>query len=292
MMTTYRQNVQLDVGGLFQRAWNIFQADMVNWILVAVVGHLALGVGFWGGFHYCATKSLRGEKLQVGDVLYPFRQLSLLLPFVVIFAVAIVTCGLGALVLGFLWAWMYFLMVDKGQSFGDAAKTSKDAVMANMGATLLTLLVLLGLNLLGSMVAVGTFVATPFAMIFAALAYQAIFGEQPTPQQLDYAPAASGVPGGSPSYGAPPAAAPSPSWESAPAPTPRAQPEPPAPTPAPSDQSPLADTASGWDSDEAPSAGSGQPGGEANEGGTGRSRTIAMSAVDFEKIAGTRDTDA
>lgn len=213
-MNGFNQNVDLDVGGMLSKSWEIFQRDMVNWVLIGIVGSLALGVGGWGGFQYCGLKAARGESVSVGDVFYPFQHFGrMIVPIFAIIALVIVTCGLGALPAGFLLMWMYSLMVDRGLGFVDAAKLSKDAAMANVGPTLITLVVIFALNMLGSAVMIGALVTTPIAMIFGVLAYLNIFGSAPagggpSPQSLDYspnAPAPMGVPAGG--Y-APPAAAP------------------------------------------------------------------------------------
>ncbi len=204
-MSTVPQNVNFDVGGLLKGAWEIFSKDIVNWLLVTVVGILALGCGAWGGWHYCALKSARGESISVGDVLYPWSNLGLLIPVLIMIGVAIPTCGLGMIVLAVLWFWLYPLMVDRGMGWSEAGKLSKDTVMANLGPSLIILVVGMAINMVGSFIPFGGLVTTPFVYIFTILAYLQLFGTPATPQQLDYAP---GMPATAPPAAAPPAAAP------------------------------------------------------------------------------------
>lgn len=213
-MTQYRTNADLDVGDLLKRAWEIFQQDLVTWILIGLVGGLALGCGGWGGYQHCFLKAERGEKVEVGDVLYPFSNLHLLVPVLAIIGITLVTCGIGGLVLAFLWFWLYPLMVDRKLSFGDAARLSKEAALANVGPTVLTLVVLIAINMIGGSIAIGALLTTPFTAILAMLAYREIFGGGADPRQLDYAPGVPaptaaprqgyGAPNAAPPHGAPP----------------------------------------------------------------------------------------
>lgn len=306
-MNGFNQNVDLDIGGMLSKSWEIFQRDMVNWILIGIVGSLALGVGGWGGFQYCALKAARGESVSVGDVFYPFQHFGrLFIPMLAILGIVIFTCGLGGLVVGFLWFWMYSLMVDRGLSFGDAAKLSKDAAMANVGPTILTMVVMFALNMVGNAVVIGTLITMPIGAIFAILAYLNIFGNAPSggsPQSLDYSPNAP-APMGAPAGGyAPPAAAPAPvpgatfqppagaPGPAVPAPAPApvmpapAAPAPAAPTPAPAAPAPVAPAPA---SNLPPAADT--PVETAQQSTTNNpdeivaGRTIAMNTMDFEKM--------
>ena len=65
---------EYDIGVYVSKASEIYTKDIVNWVLIGLVGMLALGVGSWGGYQNCALKALRGEKPEIGDVLMPFSR--------------------------------------------------------------------------------------------------------------------------------------------------------------------------------------------------------------------------
>jgi hypothetical protein len=213
-MSAVPQNKSLDVGTLLKQAWEIFVRDPVNWILLSLVGTLALGVGGFGGYHHAALKAIRGESVEVGDAFYVFQRPQWILPILGIILgimfLALVTCGLAALPIAFLMLWWMGLLVMFDSTPMDALKQSKDLAMANVGATIMMFLVLFGLSMVAGFIPfVGALVATPLLVIFQMLSLQALFGQAPSPQQLDYAPNAPGFapPSAAPQY-APPAAAP------------------------------------------------------------------------------------
>jgi hypothetical protein len=74
----------LSLGDCIKAAFDLFMKDPVNWIIIGLVGSVAIGVGYWGGFQLCAMKALKGEKPAVADVLAPFsRFVDYFLPFLI-----------------------------------------------------------------------------------------------------------------------------------------------------------------------------------------------------------------
>lgn len=227
-MASVPKNQEIDVGGLLKQSWDIFMRDPVNWLLVSVVGTLALLVGGFGGFHYAALKAIRGEQVEIGDAFYIFQRPGWILPLVGVFfastVVGFLTCGLGFLPVLFLLAWWVPLLVMFDGRPMEALKQSKDLAIGNVGPTVMVLLVALVVVIAASFIPLlGGMLATPLLVIFNMLVLQNLYqgaGAHATPQQLDYAPNAPGFappaaapPAAAPSYappaGAPPAAAPS-----------------------------------------------------------------------------------
>ena len=282
-MSAVPQNKSLDVGALLKQAWEIFVRDPVNWILITLVGSLALGVGGFGGFQHAALKAIRGESVEIGDAFYLFQRPQWILPILGVLVGAgfliVLTCGLGALPFIFLTAWWMGLLVMFDGTPMDALKQSKDVAMANAGATVMMMLVLIGLSMVAGFIPfVGGLVATPLLVLFQILALQSMFGQAPSPQQLDYAPNAPGFapPSAAPQYapmGAPPMAAP-------PAAAPPAA-APPMAAPAPVVQS---------SSTGATAPAAAPPVETATQSTTNNpdeivsGKTIAMSSVDFEQM--------
>ena len=302
-MSAVPQNKSLDVGALLKQAWEIFVRDPVNWILITLVGSLALGVGGFGGFQHAALKAIRGESVEIGDAFYLFQRPQWILPILGVLVGAgfliVLTCGLGALPFIFLTAWWMGLLVMFDGTPMDALKQSKDVAMANAGATVMMMLVLIGLSMVAGFIPfVGGLVATPLLVLFQILALQSMFGQAPSPQQLDYAPNAPGfappsaapqyAPMGAPPMAAPPAAAPPMAAPPAAAPPMAAPPAAAPPAAAPPMAAPAPVVQSSSTGATAPAAA--PPVETATQSTTNNpdeivsGKTIAMSSVDFEQM--------
>ncbi len=188
-MSAHNQDVNLDFGGLLGRTFDLFKADPVNWIILGVVGSAALGCGAWGGWQNCAKKQLAGQKPEVNDVLYPFSNISLLVP-PLLAGLAMIPCGFPGFILAFLWSFATPLMVRDGLDWKDATRMSKDAVIANFVPVLLlscisSALISVGAGAFG----VGTLITTPFAMVMMYVALDSFYSGA-APHQLDYSPGA------------------------------------------------------------------------------------------------------
>ena len=271
------QPVEHNIGEYISKAIEIYTKDIVNWLIIGVVGTFALGVGFWGGFYVCADKALRGEKPEVGDVLSPFGKIGeFIVPLAIIFVCAMLTfCLIGAVGLIYfqiMWAFAVPLVVLRGLSWKDAAEQSGAIAKQAMLPTFILAFVA---GLIGG---VFSFITAPLTGIIMTLAYQKQFGAGAPAGQLSggWAPpapapaaawgppaAAPAAPAASPSSWAPPAAAPA----AAPAPSSWA---PPVAAPAPAAPSEAVE--------------SGTQSTTANPDEVYSGKTMAMSAVDFEKM--------
>jgi hypothetical protein len=245
-MSNVPQPIEHDLGGYLSKAIDIYKQDIVNWIIIGVVGTFALGVGFLGGFHICAMKAMNGQKPEVGDVLAPFSRIGeWILPVLGLSAVAILlgwVCGLGifiAIYFSLLWMWAWPLMYSQNQTWAQAKETSTALVKASLVPNLILMVVAGLVGGVGGIVGLN-FLTAPLTGIILALAYQAQFGGNTG----DRGPAAlpgQGFGGPAPApgaWGAPPAAAPvNNAWGAPPAPAPadnNAWGAPPAAAPAPS----------------------------------------------------------
>ena len=271
-MSNVPQPIEHDLGGYISKAFDIYKQDLVNWIIIGVVGTFALGVGFLGGFHICAMKALSGQKPEIGDVLAPFNRIGeWILPILGLSAVAILlgwVCGLGifiAIYFSLLWMWAWPLMYSQNQTWAQAKENSTALVKSALVPNFILMFVAGLVGGIGGIVGLN-FLTAPLTGIILALAYQAQFGGAgghggpaalpgqgyggPAPGAWGAPPAAApvnnawGAPPAAPAdnnnaWGAPPAAAPVNNGWGAPAP-PAAAPAPtpwgaPAPTPAPAD---------------------------------------------------------
>jgi hypothetical protein len=228
--------VNHDIGAYFNQALEIFKQDIVNWIIIGFVGNLAVGVGFWGGFHICTEKALRGEKPTVGDVLAPFSKIGeLIVPILIIVALAtfgMILCGLGpfiALYFSVLWFWAFPLVTIKNMPWQQAKDTSTALVKANLVPTLILMVVVGFISGLSGIIGIPGLLAG-LGGIMSSLAFRAQFGDNTGGG--GYGGGAPALPGAgfqggaAPAWGAPPAAAPAPvpsqGWGAPPAADPNA----------------------------------------------------------------------
>ncbi len=301
------QPVEHNVGEYISQSFEIYTKDLVNWIIIGVVGTFALGVGFWGGFHVCADKAIRGEKPEVGDVLSPFSKFGeFIVPLAIMFGCGMLTVCLigfiGLIYFQIVWAFAFPQVMLRNMSWKDAAETSGEIAKQAMVPTFILVFVAGLIGGIGGIIGLN-FLTAPLTGIIMMLAYNKQFGGGSSAGQL---PGAAGGGGGWAAPAAPPAAAPAQSWGPPPADTPAAPPAdapvqswgpPPADTPA----APAPAAPSSWAPPEptpapAPAAPAPAPASPAEqvESGTQSTsdnpedayagKTMAMSAVDFEKM--------
>lgn len=293
-----------DIGNYVSEAFGLFTKDLVKWVGIGFIGQLALCVGYWGGFQHCAQKQLRGETLEFTDVLFPFQQFGrLFIPSLiagVAISVGLLFCFLpgmiAAVLLGTWWFFLWpILLANPNMGWKEAAEISKTTAKKDFMGTFIVALVAGFLGGLGGVVAM-FFLTAGLTGIIQVLAYNATFGTPgagggaaaggwgslPAPQPAGQP---AHVPGGPEAWGsAPPQAAP-------------AAPAPQAAWGAPAAQAPPAPEAA-WGAPAAPAAPAAAPA-SAPESGTETAvqtstsnpdeaftggRTMAMSAVDFEKM--------
>jgi hypothetical protein len=290
------QPVEHNVGDYISKAFEIYTKDLVNWIIIGIVGSFALGVGFWGGFHVCADKALRGEKPEVGDVLSPFSKFGeFIVPLAIMFGCSLLAlCLVGIIGLVYfqiIWAFAYPLVMLRGMSWKEAAETSGAIAKQAMVPTFILLFVAGFIGGIGGIVGLN-FITAPLTGIIMMLAFNKQFGvEGGGSAQLPPAQGGGWGTPAAPPAGAPPAAAPAQSWgppagaaPAAPAPAAPSSWAPPAPAPTPAAPAAPASPA-------APAEGveSGTQSTSDNPDDAYAGKTMAMSAVDFEKMLDDRN---
>ncbi|PJB37691.1 MAG: hypothetical protein CO108_20625, partial [Deltaproteobacteria bacterium CG_4_9_14_3_um_filter_63_12] len=119
----------------------VFKTDIGTWIVIGIVGYLALGVGMWGGFQNCALKASRGEKVEMGDVFYPFSRFADFFIPAVIVGVGFVLCMIPGVVLAIWWYYAYPIMIEEGIGWSEATKKSKEKASQYLVPTFITLFV-------------------------------------------------------------------------------------------------------------------------------------------------------
>jgi hypothetical protein len=320
-----------DVGNYVSEAFALFMKEPVKWVVIGLIGQLALGVGYWGGFQHCAMKQIRGETLEFKDVLMPFEQFGrLFIPSLIaslIIGVGFVLCILpgivAAILLGTWWFFLWPLMLHhENLTWQQARDISKETVQKDFMGTFIVVIAAGFLGGIGGVVGF-TFLTAGLTGIIQVLAFQRTFGGDPSgvataphgppgalpshgaPQQgwgapgpaaappmaspdqswgqpAGVAPAPAGAPAQAPAgWGAPAAAPPTdPAW-GAPAAAPPADPAWGAPAAAPpASPGPVAEPAASSTGSETGVQSSTSNPDEVFTGG----RTMAMSAVDFEKM--------
>jgi hypothetical protein len=314
-MTTAPAPVEHNLGQYISKAFELYMKDPVNWIIIGLVGTLALGVGQLGGFHICAEKAWRGEKPTVSDVLIPFQRIGEWIVPVLLLAIGggilVLFCGVGLLVIlyfSILWAFAWPLMYLRNMPWSQAKDLSSAIGKQALVPTFILVFVAGLIGGLGGVISL-PFLTAPLTGMIMVQAFWAQFGGGPDgsaamgqiPPQPQIAPAAMGAPPAAPptaapgagAWGAPPAATPdvqaqAAAWGAPPTAGPDAQAaawgDPPAaapsvqPTAAPAWAPPSAPPAAGGTTETAQQSTTDNPD-EAYSG-----KTMAMSSVDFEEM--------
>jgi len=170
-----------DLGGLVGESIEIYKKDIGGWIVIGLVGTLALGVGYWGGFQHCAQKAIRGEKPVVGDVMMPFQRIGDFIIPAVLIGCAVVflgwLCGVGlllALYLSAMWFYLYPLMLERNISWQEARDISKGINEQDKGGSIVLALVANVVGGAGGVIGL-TFLTAPLTGIIQVLAYNKTF---------------------------------------------------------------------------------------------------------------------
>jgi len=170
-----------DLGGLVSESLEIYKKDIGGWIVIGLVGTLALGVGYWGGFHHCAQKAIRGEKPAVGDVMMPFQRIGDFIIPAILIGCAVVflgwLCGLGlvlALYLSAMWFYLYPLMLERNISWQEARDLSKAVNEQDKGGAVILALAANIVGGVGGVIGL-TFLTAPLTGIIQVLAYNKTF---------------------------------------------------------------------------------------------------------------------
>jgi hypothetical protein len=160
------------IGGLgdyLGRSVTLYLKSVGNWILIGLVGSLALGVGSWGGFHNCVLKALRGEQPQVGDVLMPFSRFVDFFVPVLLIGIGFCFCLIPGLVLASWWFFIYPLMIERNIGWREATRLSKGVAQQKLLAVFVVLLVA------GVVAGLLSFVTAPIEGMVAVLCYKHVF---------------------------------------------------------------------------------------------------------------------
>ena len=147
--------------------------------LLAMVVVLVVGMAVVSAVQTLASlKEADGLKPTIGEVFPPRKVgalflLSLLVAFVSgILGITIV----GPIVIGFFTVFAMLFIVDRDLGVIDSIKTSCRLVMVAPGQLILLLILLMIINVVGSMVVIGSIVTVPLTIIALAMAYRQLSG--------------------------------------------------------------------------------------------------------------------
>ena len=177
----------VDIGKLFQRTWQLFQAKPVEHIvaslIVLVLSAVTLGVLLGPlavGQIRMIEKQQRGETPRIDDVFAGFSSFGPAFLTSLIFAIAV---GVGALLLvlpglfvALAWGFaLWFVALDNASP--SAALSGSWQLLKNNAASVIVVFVLLGVvNAVAGTVVLGTLLSAPLSIIFGTLAYQDMTG--------------------------------------------------------------------------------------------------------------------
>lgn len=182
-----------EIGRLFNDAWNSVSANagvLIGGCALIVVVQSALNSFTWGIVYlaiagplhlgYCDVilRILRGRRVEFVDLFSGFQRFvpafmaNLLITLFAAIA-GILTCGLGSLVVLWLYMLVWFFMADRGEDFWPAMESSRKTVMADLGPWLVLGLAIVGINIVGALACgVGLILSIPLTLVMLGLAYE------------------------------------------------------------------------------------------------------------------------
>lgn len=128
------------------------------------------------GLINASLKLTRGEKPSFSDIWHPHHAwLYIFVSLVsgVLIGIGFIFCIIPGLILLWLWQFVRYAALDRGQGFGDAFSTGTRAVLDNKGPAFLTLLVVFAASLITVFTCgIGALVVYPFVDLFMAHMYR------------------------------------------------------------------------------------------------------------------------
>lgn len=193
------ENRSVDIGRCLGRAWTLLWSDFWSILgvtllalllrvvaLTTVVG-VVVSTPLVGGLYFYFLKKVRREPVTVSTLFAGFSHLFLPLFLGGLVMGLLTLLGLLCLILPGVYlmvGWMFtlVLIMDKQLGFWPAMGLSRKVISRHWGKFFGFFLVLLLVNLLGSIIfLVGTFVTIPLTLAALLFAYEDIFGEPPPP---------------------------------------------------------------------------------------------------------------
>ena len=181
--------VEASPGRWISEGWALVQADLGNYVLIALLFFLLSGVpliqgALIAGFHIYTIKRLSGRNAQIGDLVKGFDFFlhslvaSILIGFFTFLGVlALIIPGL---VVAAMYKFTYLFIVDKRMEFWPAMQASHNLVKNDyFGFTMFLILAFL-VNVLGFLCfIVGLFVTVPVTFAAITIAYKELVGFDP-----------------------------------------------------------------------------------------------------------------
>jgi len=150
-------------------------ASFVGGILLQIVIFIIVLLAEIGLIN-ASLKVTRGEKPSFSDIWHPHHAwLYLFVSIVsgVLIGLGFIFCIIPGLILLWLWQFVRYAALDRGQGFGDAFSTATRAVLDNKGPAVLTLLVVFVASLVTVFTCgIGALVVYPFTDLFMAHMYR------------------------------------------------------------------------------------------------------------------------
>jgi len=203
------RNVQLDVGGCFNRAWAVLMADfwaiigvnaLITVLLVLAAGSVLLslilaGPLLAGMFHY-DLRRVRGTPASMEDAFAGFSG-----DFLHLFLASIVThllivlglafCVIPGIYLFVAWIFAYPLVLELHMEFWPAMELSRRVVSSNFWSMLWLLILAAIINFIGTLACVvGIFFTAPLTLLALAFAYEDLFTSGSNSREAAGSPAA------------------------------------------------------------------------------------------------------
>lgn len=183
----------LDAIGILKEALELFKRQWQAWVLIGIcyfvlavvlastcVGAILIGA-ITAGLYVAAFKQLRGQVPEVRDLFQGFQWFGPVTLLSILAGVCIFLGTLCCIIPGIILAvWWYFalpLCITHGLGATDAMAMSKQKVREGFWDVVVLLLVIMGVNLVASMLPLGgIWLALPLRTLMVAIAHRDLFG--------------------------------------------------------------------------------------------------------------------
>ncbi len=177
----------LDLQPVTLGTWSAFSRNAIPFIVATAV--LVLGVTLsltlltgplMIGMIHMSSRALNGEPVELRHLGEGFRRIGkpILTWLIILFAVSLglMLLVLPGVVLSVLWLYSLWFVAREDQLPSDALRSSWRLVRAHLPSTVLLALMLVVLNVIGSFLVIGVFVALPLSVLLVTASFEQLTG--------------------------------------------------------------------------------------------------------------------